>query len=220
MVKKKKEKKSNILGKEDKIKEKQLKLAIILMVVVVAAFLISYFGAKYIIASMNEFNYAGMKFQKAEIGYVANFPIKDIFGNTINYFKIKVWEDPRKLDRINVTSNIALTQGTGVDLETLFSEECEDGTQAGQTILIYLNGVGIKPLQVTTNKELSNSLNITYVDCKNAGFTTVILKKGNESIIKKQDNCYVLETGNNCEIMNVTERFMVAYSAQSRGISI
>lgn len=193
--------------------EKQIKFAIIIMAVLIATFLLSYFGVRYLLENMNKFSYSGINFQKDSFGYWGNFPVNDIYGNKVDDVKVRFWEDPRKIERIDST-RIALTKVTAVDLETLFSQgNCLDGTQAGQTLLLYLNHpslFGITPLQVTTNKTISEIYNITYVDCNEPSqISIVVLKKGDESSIKKEGSCYVLEAGNNCEIMNVTERFMI-----------
>ena len=194
--------------------EQQVKFAVIIMAVLIVAFLASYFGFRMLLDSMHKFEYKNIEFRSDSIGYWAIIPITDMYGNVADSVKVRFWEDPRKLERIKIEDKISLTKATAVDLETLFEQgDCMDAKQAGQTILLYLSNAnlfGISPLQVLSEKKLAERLNLSYFDCTNSSkLTGIVLKKGSESKITKQGSCYILEAGNGCEIMNVTERFML-----------
>lgn len=214
----KKIKQENKAEKQDNIQEtRQLKLVLILMVVVILAFLASYFAGKWIINEMRTFEYKGVKFEKAEISYIANFPIEDIYGKTIDVFRIMFWQDPRNLERIS-SDNIRLKTNTFLAVDSKFVESCEDSIQAGTTLAIFLTKFNINVAAASANKTEAELMNKDYADCSNTSRGSVIIsRKGEESKIIKQGDCYILQAANNCEIMNVTERFMLGLYVNSKG---
>lgn len=210
------------INEEEKLKkereennERQAKYAIIIMGVLIIAFIGSFYGVRFLIEQANQFEYMGIKFVKDTKlgGFWGIFPIKDIYGKIVSDVKVKFWENPKNLARINITDKIVLTSKAGFDLETINSQgECEDAQIAGQTLLLFMthqNLFGITPFRVTINKTIAQELQIQYIDCSITERSIIVLEKGNESIIKKEGNCYIIQAGNNCEILNATERFIL-----------
>ncbi|MEK6820576.1 MAG: hypothetical protein AABX71_02585, partial [Nanoarchaeota archaeon] len=84
----------------------------------------------------------------------------------------------------------------------------------------FLGKFGRNTFGATSNKTEAELYNRTYVnlgDVFYSDFTMILFRKGEESGIKKIGaNLYSLEY-KNCEIIDVTERFMVAMYAQATG---
>lgn len=216
--------KKAVKGIDKKLKtaqEKQLKFAIIMMVVVIAAFLISYYASRWIISQAGKFEYAGIDFSKAQTGYMASFPLEDAFGNKAEPLRIIFWEDPRKTERIAINGSIRLKKTVAIGVEAQFVENCIDSIQAGTTLAAFLTKLGITAFAADTNYTEAKMLNRTYVDCDNPqGYSVIISRIANESRIIQKGDCYILEAGNNCEIMNVSEKFLIGLYANSKGIKV
>jgi len=91
---------------------------------------------------------------------------------------------------------------------------------------MFLNAAGIKAFGASVNKTEAEENNRTYVNCGDRStfllndYTILSFKASNESGIEQINNgCYVLNVAN-CDIMNVTERFMLGVYAHSQGIYI
>lgn len=201
---------------EEKNQEKQTKFVILFMVGLIVAIILVYFLFQIISVKMNSFEYKNVKYQKVKQGelnfYVGTFPVYDIYGNIAKSFKVYFYEDPRKLENISEEPVLALKRINVVDLEDLYSSECEDSSVAGGILLGFLKnfyGDGMNTFQGSLNKTKAEQLNIEYVNCTDSRYSVIKLKTGFESRIIKTGECYILEAGNNCEINNVTEKFLI-----------
>jgi len=202
-----------------KKQENQLKLIAMLMIILVLSI-----GAFYFIAQeLKKFNYGGVNFQKTKQGdlilYLANFPLSKLTGNAVNDVNIYFRTDPRQLESILIEGRILLKKNVALAVN---SDElkCSDKVVAGTTLSQFLGRFGISAFGATTDLNEAQDLNRTYVSCEDASaydYSVVHFVDGNASSIKKVGNdCYILEVAN-CEIMNVTERFMIgAWSGVTR----
>jgi hypothetical protein len=205
--------------REEKNKEKQLKLVVILMIILFLSIVAFYFIAQ----ELKKFSYGGVNFQKTKQGdlilYLANFPLSKLTGNVVNDVNIYFRTDPRQLESIPIEGSILLKKNVALAVN---SDElkCSDKVVAGTTLSQFLGRFGISAFGATTDLNEARDLNRTYVSCEDASaydYSVVKFVEGNTSSIKKiGQDCYVLEIAN-CEIMNITERFMIgAWSGVTR----
>ena len=190
--------------------EKEIRLILIFMIVVVSCMFLFYF----IIQKMNSFNYLGISFKKTKLGninfYVGKFPLSKLTGNAIGDLSVYFREDPRKLENIKIDGEILLKRKVALAVGA-YELRCEDKVLAGATLSRFLNGFGISSFGATTNKTEALELNRTYVSCNDTAYSVIIFKESNESKITKiGKDCYQLDI-KDCEIMNVTERFMIGF---------
>jgi len=199
--------------------ENQLKIVVIFMVVLILAIVVLYLAVIF----SRTFDYKGIEFTKGKQGplimYLAKFPVADTNGELQNSINIYFREDPRKLERIELNDNILIKSNVAVAANTDFVENCSDSILAAATLSAFLAKAGINAFPATTDKREAELFGRRYVDCSLDSETTVIsMEIGNESKITRMGNCYTLEAANGCEIMNVTERFLVGLYATSRGL--
>ena len=207
--------------KTKKKNEKQLKAIVVFMMVIIAAILLSYWLA----IEMKKFEFAGLTFTKTKSGstifYVAKLPLKDIFGEVIYKLPVYIREDPRKLARINITDKIILTKDTTITAAP-GSLRCEDSMLATTTLAVFLQKTAsnINLAIGTLNKTEAKQEKRKYVTCDSPqGNAVIVFQESNSSTIEKKNDCYILNIAN-CEIMNVTERFMLGWYAHSNGKKI
>ena len=199
-VKKEEEKIPKSIRKKEEI---YIKIAVIFMLALILSFIAGYF----VIKSMNKFSYKGISFEKTKLGnsifYIAKMPLKNALPLSV-YFR----ENPKKLERIEGVK-IILTEEVALAIEKE-GMECPDSLVAGTTLSQYLmKAFNFKTYAATTNKTDAASKNIPYARCGPFDSNSIILfKKANETRIREDNNCYILEFAN-CEIMNVTEKFMM-----------
>jgi len=210
--------------KEEKIKikkqEMQIKLAVLFMLIAILVVFIFYF----IVQGISKFSYAGVKFQKTKQGnlvlYLAKFPFAELTGNVIGDLSIYFRADPRELENIPIEGDILLKNNVALAVN---SDElkCSDKVLAGTTLAQFLGRLGASSFGATTSKEEVLELNRTYVDCEDTSkYSVVMFKEGEINKIEKTgEDCYVLSVAN-CEIMNVTERFMIGVWAGAARIEL
>jgi len=218
MARKKAQKKIKKVKKKPK-EEKQARGFIFFMIALLLIVLVISFWASI----SRKFDYAGVEFNKVKQGdlnlYYAKFPLRDVSGQITAYLPFYFREDPRELNRIEINGTIKLKTGVALAVNS-DNIVCEDSVLSGATLSLFLNSVGVSPFGATTNKTEAEEFNRIYVSCENPGNVTVLLYKGGDtSKIEQKGDCYVLNIAN-CEIMNVTERFMIGLYAHSRGIEI
>ncbi|MFA5857218.1 MAG: hypothetical protein WC867_07685 [Candidatus Pacearchaeota archaeon] len=167
----------------------------------------------------NKFDNRGMDFQKTITGnvvfYHSDIPITDINYETISSYQIELREDPRKLDSIKVDvpdNEVAILRNKPVFI-SLASDLpiCEKNLVSIGYLTKFLYDFGeLKVKSSTNNLSFAIENNYTYVTCENTqNNTVIIIKHGNESSIKRTwKNCYELEY-KDCEINQVTERFIL-----------
>lgn len=201
--------------------EKQTRIAVIAMIILIGIFLISYFTFNYYIHNKGTFSYKGIDFKKIKQGeidfYIAQLNYKDMFGNVANTLNFGFRQNPKSLERIPIQGKIELKPTTVVDVENLFYEGCEDAGLAGANLLSFLKYGGINLYQGTINQTYAEKGNLTLVNCNDENtYSIIILKNSTKSEIRREGECYYLEA-KNCEIQNVTERFMIQAYLSSQG---
>ncbi|MBI2630306.1 hypothetical protein HYW76_04330 [Candidatus Pacearchaeota archaeon] len=200
--------------------EKQMKWIIAFFVIVIIAVIIVY----SIFTGAGRFDYIGLEFQKEKRGnvmfYLTQFPLTDDFGNVVSYLPTYFREDPRKTTRIVINGSIRLKESVALAAEKEIVEGCEDSILAATTLSLYLKQLGISSFGATTNKTAAEELKREYVSCDDTSeYSIVIFQLGNESRIDRNGDCYTLQI-NNCEMMNVTERFMLGVYANYKNLEI
>jgi hypothetical protein len=123
-------------------------------------------------------------------------------------------KDPRKLNNIpvNVSKNIITfkkDKPVYISLDPKM-EPCEDNTIAFVNLAGFLRDfIGLDVKSAVSDEKYGKENNILYADCKNAEDNTVIyITSGNKTEIKENTNdCYEL-VYSNCEVLDVTEKFM------------
>jgi len=225
MAKKKIKKEKKTEGKKEERKKTNYEMQIMLIIFCMAVIILLIFAISFLVQESKKFNYAGLRFTKGQQGnlilYFTNIPLKDETGKVQAYLPLYFREDPRKLSRIGTDAEIMLKPVVAMAADSITVESCQDTILAAMTLsLKFFGGVGIKSFPATTNKSEADTLNRTYVNCsKNANYSIIQFEMGNESRITEEGNCYTLEFAN-CEIMNVTERFMLVAYAQSENKEI
>ena len=209
---------------ENKSLNKQVKWVVLTSLIIVIGTLFSL----WIVEESKKFDFGGLSFHEEMFGniklYVSNIEGQDISGNNIK-FSFVLRNDPRKLD-IPINANINfLSSGEKVVSLNLTSgiDNCDNSSIASFSLGYFLNNLGIKPITAFTDKKTAEEKEGLYVDCEtNPGNTVIILTAGNKTEINqdlKNPDCYTL-VFNNCEVMQVVERFEMAVLAQPAGEEI
>jgi hypothetical protein len=205
--------------------EKQIRLAIFVML----ALILLIFFISFLIEHSKKFKYAGLQFVKGKKGnlilYQTKFPLRDMGGKVVAYLPFYFREDPRRLKRIEMDGTIKLKKTVALAANKEVIKSCEDSILAATTLSLFLSKSGINSFPATTNKSEAELYNRTYVSFGSSLEYSVLIfrnsEEGEESKIKKTGmwDVYILNFAD-CEIMNVTERFMLGLYAHSRGIEI
>ena len=209
--------------KEDKeleeIQNKQIKWAVFLMVAIVLIIVVVPFIKSNFI---DKFDYKGLVFQKTQLGelifYSAKFPVVTGTGQVIGDYAVNLRNDPRDLEYIPINVSDGKIEFTldgnkygdvYISLNP-FMEVCEDSGIALLSLSGFLKDSSLNVKSAVTDKAYARDNNLTQRWCYNSGFDTVILiTDGNKTTINEiNPNCYELQF-NNCEILQVSEKFML-----------
>lgn len=199
--------------------ERQIKWIVFLMVSVILIIIAVPFINKNFI---NKFDYKGMEFQKTKLGdlvfYSVKFPVVSATGQVTGDYSMNFRNDPRKLEEIpsNIPNNeiTFIKRSVGGYNPVYISlnpnmELCEDTNLALITFSGFLRDSGLEVRSATTNKNYSEEMDIPYKDCGFSSDTIIKIDSADESSISKiMDNCYDIKY-KDCEIIEVTERFML-----------
>lgn len=211
----------------EKIQNKQIKWAVFLMVAIVLIIVIVPFVKNNFI---DKFDYKGLVFQKTQLGelvfYSTKFPVISITGQVIGDYSINMRNDPRDLEYIPVNVSEGKIEFT-VDRNKYgdvyislnpFMEVCEDSGIAMLTLSGFLSDSALNVSSAVIDKAYAKKYNLTQRWCYNSGFDTVILiTDGNKTTINEiKPNCYELQF-NNCEVLQVSEKFMLNILEQYTG---
>lgn len=204
----------------EKRQEIEIKFAVGIMI----SMIILVFFFYWISVESNRFDYMGLRFFKYKQGnlnfYYATMPAVKISGSVINdnvtfYFR----EDPRKLKDIKINETIILKNIVFLVADPN-AMNCEDSVLSGATLAMYLGKSGLRTFGATLNKTEADETNIRYTECREKSLESVIVfRQGEENKIIINGDCSILEF-KNCEIMNITERFIMGTYASSQGINI
>lgn len=167
------------------------------------------------------FVYHNITFRKIFVGkhplYETDLLIYRSALNDTVYWKLRLENDPRKLERIpaNITSKLERKVYVSFTKEIM---KCEAMMLTSYRFGEFLAAVGCEREAAAANGELAEELakqNKTYKvkNCDNIeeGASVILLKESstNYSNIYQQDRCYILEIAN-CEHVAVSERFFLA----------
>lgn len=199
-----------------KKQSKQVLWAVILMV----ALLLIVLGTPYVIKNyFNKFVYIKLDFEKTQLGnikfYSTKIPIANTGGEIIGVYTMNFRNDPRKLEHLthNIKDNKVIFKK---DKKVYISfnpdmKACDNTTIALMNLAGFLKDFGNLDISsAVTYYDYARDNNLSYVTCENSPDNTVItIDEGEKTEIKKiSDKCYSI-TYNNCEIMPVTEKFML-----------
>lgn len=195
---------------------KQLFWAVILMI----ALLLIVLGTPYVVKNyFNKFIYAKLDFEKTQLGdikfYSVRIPVLGRTGGVTGTFSMNFRNDPRELEYIDydVPNNKIKFKKENVTYISFNPDmtTCEDNAIAISAFSGFLQGLGkLNISSATTYYDFSRDNNLPYKTCENSPDNTVILlDSGEKTEIKRiSDKCYSI-TYNNCEILPVTEKFML-----------
>jgi hypothetical protein len=188
----------------------------LVFILILVGFLFGILAVGYLVyTSMTSFEYQGSKFTKINYGelqmYHVVFPLyQSVTGQHVADFNLYLRNDPRTLERISVPDNFQLTRTlvlTG-DADKIL---CEDNGIAFGNLANAFKNIWQVPLVANTTLKCDPKAT--------NGATYLILKESNVSSIEKTGNyCYTLNI-NNCEVLNVTERFILESMAKANGYS-
>lgn len=190
------------ISKEDAKKQEKILRNIL---IVLAALVLLIFGVVYILHSSNSFTYRGIEGQVVKEGkllfYSVSFPVN--YHGNITSWPVYIRNDPRRLDKIPF--------GGEMDFGKKFSDnnyrlvinrtdrfpDCDGDEAIAIGNMINLQALGVKIAEGN-------------VSCDPEGrYMYINIKKGEESKITQIGNaCYELDV-KDCDILKVTERFMV-----------
>jgi len=200
-----------------KKQNKQIMWAIILMAsIILIIVLVPYITTNYV----NQFVYLNLDFQKTKLGeltfYSTMVPIVDSDSQIVNSYTMNFRNHPKELEKIEFSrthqdvdyvyfkKDEAVYISLNPEIET-----CEDTGIAMIPFAGFLRDFAKQEVASAVNDEdYAKNLNLSYVTCENSPNNTVLyLKEGEETkIIKTATNCYEL-TYNDCEIVEIIERF-------------
>lgn len=218
----KKEKKKEKTEKVKKVQNNnQIKYLIAGMIVV----LVLVFGVYYVFQSMNNFDYAGMKFQKQTFGkievYNTKIPITGSSGNVLANYNLYLRNDPRDLGNIILPAELRLQKNVVVSVDPRFESGCSDDGIAGANFFTFMKTAGYQVSLAYTNESYADERNASYAPCvENSTHSTITITEGSEDRVFQEDtDCYVIEV-KDCDILKTTERFMAGVLAGFNGVSV
>jgi len=185
---------------QKKAQDKELKRILMFLgisfVVVIAIF--------FLVNASRHFEYKDIKFNVIKEGkitfYNTEFPIySSITGNHVADYNIYLRKDPRKLEKIPFDGKVNLDVPIKkMVLESNYDEKCEgDFNIAVANLMKSFSLIGI---------EVVKDENAT---CDSQGrYMFVEIEPGDKTKIEQIGSCYKLIV-NNCEILDVTEKFIV-----------
>ena len=180
---------------------------------------------------INKFTYNNLDFYKTKMGEITFYstvvPVTDRQMTTLSDYPLNFRNDPRKLEKIPYKFPLAdsiLNDENNDSSQIIFKKflpiyislqanapRCEDNMIAVVGFTKFLKEFANLTVKAATdNKTYANETGYPYITCNNHPTNTVMhITSGNSTeIIKIDDNCYEL-IYNNCEITQVTERFML-----------
>ena len=208
MVKKKKKgvkKKPSI----KKTQNKQLVWIVGVMIALILVFLIT----NSIFRNLNKFEYNDLTFTKTKLGEIDLYHYYYYFDDEEQIYQNNIYlrNDPRVLDAIPVEGgNIVYPRGRLVYVTSNNTGllECPESTLAVAQLANFLTNNQLTVRAGTLIEEEARN-EAKHITCEIRPDSPVIeISKGSETKIEISDTCYRI-TANNCEILEVVERFMV-----------
>ncbi len=213
--KKDKEKKKKLSKKE--IRNRQVMWAVILMgsiilIIVLVPFIVKNF--------VNKFVYINLDWQKTKLGeltfYSTRVPLVDKSWKITGFYSMNFRNNPKKLDSYVKTELSGGEVGFNTGEVVYISlnpdmEACEDNIIALIPFAGFLKDFANLNIKSAVNDEDYAALNdMIYATCENSRDNTVIyINSGEKTEIRKSSpTCYEI-TYSNCEITQVTEKFVL-----------
>jgi hypothetical protein len=202
--------------------DRQLFWVLIIIVVVIASFLATYFY----IQSLKKFEFAGIIWVKEDhnglIIYHSRFPIIHN-GILRSYYNLYARNDPRE-------NNISVNAFYEFYPEVIISNtpeaaECSGAARITGDLSMFLNAIPpiLKVSGAVSDKEKADELNLAFANCSSAVNKTVILIQKSETPSIERGlvnrNCYMINIGN-CENTAAVERFIIGFIAQLKNKEI
>ena len=217
----KEEKKKEENKKEKTDRNKQTKIAVIVMIVLIASVLM----AHWIVQKSKTFRYEGIKFYKYKEDNTL-FYKSELMNYTrfMAYHRIRVVpftlvlkDDPRELKNIPVDGAILLDQQKDVVLSV--SPELVKCNATHRTLMDYawtLGNFGFNVSLATPEKEYAKENNLSFVTCINnsKGKNVILMFEGNETKIIQRGDCCGIEISN-CEVQESFGRFILEFIINS-----
>lgn len=209
-------------GATKKVLEREDKQLIWFIIGICAVFGI-FLGAYFYTASLNNFEYLGLEWEKIKFGeldlYHTKVPI--IYrGELVVNYNIYLRSDPREND-VPVNVNIGFTPGGDVIRTAEYEQWMCSGAKKGFADLGDFLSYFPTIENVTggfNDAQIANETSQPYYTCENAtGGDTVIMwqKSDNPSIVQDSEypSCYILNVGE-CESIKTTEAFIIEFIRQ------
>ncbi|MBT4135830.1 hypothetical protein HOD75_04835 [archaeon] len=208
---------SKITKKEiAKKQNKQLMWAIILMTSMILIIVLVPYINKNII---NKFEYNHLDFFKAKRGgvwvYFTEIPRIDQQGNSLDPFYLELISDPREIDSIPVElkkDSIVFQRSKDIFLSiNPDMEVCPHSVNGVGGITQLLTRFGLMNVRgAQSTEEGAEENRLLFANCQSHPDNTVIMfNSGNETKIEQtSENCFEI-TYANCEIVEVSEKFML-----------
>lgn len=160
-----------------------------------------------------KFEYAGTTFEKVKFGslifYQTSFPLySSITGKQVNEYNFFLRKDPRTLGNFPINGEIRVLSSMVLSADS--DLYCKDNAIALSNFYIFFKGT--QGVNVTVNNNLT-------CDDTHIGTLVRIQNSTASRIDQVGTNCYELSV-NNCQVLEVTERFVVGTLAQSKGETI
>ncbi len=221
LKKKNEKKKVEGVSQVEKEQNKQLIVFFTLMLICLGGLIGGYLYVK----QLNNFNYAGIDFQKGKEGeityYHGRFPI-NYQGQTEKIFNLYLRKDPRS-NNIPINTNFSLSKDVIIAFEPGL-EKC-DKAIVGQSVMTQF--VSSFPWVEKVSGAVSNvtyaeEFKINFANCSNATEDkTIILARMSESpsIEREGENCYILNVGD-CKYLETSERYIIGVIAQINEVKI
>ena len=180
----------------------------------VVGLVVLYLVLSVLFNSLGKVEYEGLVFVKEKLGEIPIYHYTYFFENKNNVmiqYNLYIRHDPRELD-VPVMGEIHLPLKKTLYISVNATEElssCEDSNLAVGSLAAFLANNDYMVKGATTDKNLAKEINISYITCDNRPSATVVLiQEGNETSIRREDNCYVMSVAN-CEILKTVEKFEI-----------
>lgn len=206
--------------KPEKKKDSENKQVFVIMIILIVI-LVSVIGiAIYYDNYVKSFNYINLNFKVNKLTgnsvlYSTSIPVTDNKGKVISSYNMSFRNNPKDLEYIEVeipNNEVRFLRDDTVYIITDAEEKpCRESGLAAFNLAGYFSRFVLKDVKAgVTDLNFSEENNIDFVTCESEPYSTVLyIRSGNVTRIEKtSNNCYEL-TYSNCEITQVTEKFML-----------
>ena len=159
------------------------------------------------------FDFLGFTFQKAKFGqldvYNTTITVLQKPSNTRLSYDLYLRNDPRELALPDFTILFQRESDVYVSVDEAVGS-CKEANSYLFNFAQYLTALGLDVKAASPNKTVAFEKQIPYASCNDSIYSTVILfEMGNESILKKQGGCYIIEVARCSDLLTKLEEFTV-----------